>query len=126
MIHEFNPEIYPRRIWVVCNPNNADMLAKFKEYIPLEYKNSTGVYNAYDHKNKKGGILIVFATKKDMYDMSIVAHEATHAALEIFDYIGTENGLYAHQEPLCYLVGYIANSIVKARDYKPNKNKDKK
>lgn len=121
MIHEFNPEIYPRKIWVVCKPDNSELEAKFKDYTPLSDSHNAGVYNVFDKENKKGGILIAFSTKKTMFDVSIIAHEATHAALEIFDYIGTENGLYAHQEPLCYLVGYIANCIVKARDYKAPK-----
>lgn len=57
----------------------------------------------------KGGILIRFRNKKAM-TTSIISHEATHAALEIFDYVGAVVDP-KNQEPFTYLVGWIADCI---------------
>lgn len=46
-----------------------------------------------------------------------IAHESTHAALEIFAYVGARIS-YDNQEPYAYLVGWIADCIDKVKNNK--------
>lgn len=63
--------------------------------------------------DKKAGVLIRFKGKGAL-TVPNIAHEAVHAALEIFDYIGA--GADAkNQEPFAYLVGWIADCIWKVK-----------
>lgn len=110
-IHQFDPQIYPRLVWVVIGEKKSGPLSeRFEEIDDMDESTAACVKPTYDRINKKGGILIRFATRKYARDVKIVCHEAAHAALAIFDYtdciISPDN-----QEPFCYLVGWIAQCI---------------
>lgn len=55
----------------------------------------------------RGGVLIRFENKAAMTTKNI-AHEAVHAALDIFDYVEARISS-DNQEPFAYLVGWIAD-----------------
>ena len=117
-IHEFDPVIYPRLLWVTYNCPAAVLEDLFEGKIEEMDKNSDAdVLNCRRLKpDVKGGILIRFRSKKDMTAKNI-AHESTHAALEIFDYVGAQIS-YDNQEPYAYLVGWIADCIEKVKNNK--------
>lgn len=117
-IHEFDPQIYPRLLWVTYNCPAAVLEDLFEGKIEEMDKNSDAdVLNCRRLKpDVKGGILIRFRSKKDMTAKNI-AHESTHAALEIFDYVGARIS-YDNQEPYAYLVGWIADCINKVKNNK--------
>lgn len=54
---------------------------------------------------------------KNAMTASNIAHESTHAALCVIDYIGGRIDL-SNQEYLCYLVGYIAKCCQQVKDNK--------
>lgn len=110
-IHEFPCGIYPRVIWVSVGATvqslNDLFETKYSEMDESADAEVTG--NRRLKPDIKGGILIRFRNKKDM-TTSIISHEATHAALEIFDYVGAVVDP-KNQEPFTYLVGWIADCI---------------
>lgn len=113
-IHQFNPQIYPRLLWIAVGvPIDVirDMFGK--DTAEMDDDAAADCANVFNEKTKKGGILIRFRSTKEMTP-SIMAHESTHAAIEIFDYsqccISHDN-----QEPFAYLVGRCVDCCHKVR-----------
>ncbi len=122
-IHEFDPCIYPQLLWVVKG-GSLDEIRKTLEFPELseEDKSSGAVtLSAYDNKNERGGFLVWFPKAKDMSHGDWMAHEASHVALGIFDYIGAEVKA-SDSEPFAYLVGWVFGCIDKVRKFKEVKN----
>lgn len=106
-IFEFDPLIYPRRIWIGYNIKGKTV----KEYFGINISNmddcDAAVYRDLQRAaNKKLGVFIRFESKKAM-TTSNIAHESVHAALDMLSELGSF-GSYSDQEPFAYLVGYIA------------------
>ena len=120
IIHEFNPCIYPRLLWVVKG-GSLEEIRKTLEFGELDEDQESGgavTISAYDNANKKGGFLVWFPRPSDMTKNSYwMAHEASHVALGIFDYIGSEVGAN-DSEPFSYLVGWAFECMDKVRKYK--------
>jgi hypothetical protein len=124
MIHEFFPEIYPFRLWVSIFDNNdeeSDEGAYNKRYTagregndmkPLKLGESDGVtYFVTEREGlMKRGVLIVFNGKQGASPQNI-AHEATHAARLIWDFLGED---VTGEEADAYLVGWIVKCVGEA------------
>ena len=107
-IFEFNPQIYPRRLWMSVGASTEELQEKFGKEVVKEDLDDSYYAETYPIQQKEpllGGVLIRFQDLKAMTPENM-AHEATHAAIEIFDYcdcrIDVEN-----QEPFSYLMGWI-------------------
>lgn len=107
-IFEFNPQIYPRRLWVSVSASTEELQERFgndyiKDFDDSYYAETCAVQQK---EPLLGGVLIRFQDLKAM-SLENIAHEAAHAAIEIFNYcdcrIDVEN-----QEPFAYLVGWVA------------------
>lgn len=121
VFHEFDPVIYPFKVWVVitdneqivknrfCEPDNKELDIELKGY---------GATTSFlkDKSTNKKGVLIAFNKRRHM-DMNTIAHESSHAAKIIFEKIGAE---VAPHEPLEYLLGWIAECCDKVRRNKPD------
>ena len=113
-IHQFDPQIYPRLVWVVIGEKKSAPLSdRFEEIDDMDESTAACVKPTYDRINNKGGVLIRFAARKYACDVKVVSHESVHAALAIFDYTGCIISP-DNQEPFCYLVGWIAQCIREA------------
>lgn len=114
-IHEFDPVIYPRRLWVVVNCPASVLNDMFEDkYEDLPESASAEVVPARRLKPEVlGGVLVRFKSKKDM-TTSIITHESSHAAMEIYDYIGAKVDIQ-NQEPFSYLAGWVADCIDKVK-----------
>ena len=123
IIHEFDPCIYPRLLWVVKG-GELEEIRKTLEFGELgddEQKGGAVTISAYDNANKKGGFLVWFPKASEMSNLDWIAHESTHVALGIFDYIGSE--VEANEsEPFAYLVGWVFGCIDTVRKYKEVKH----
>lgn len=112
-IHQFDPVIYPVKLWVVKNPNLNEIKDKFLVYNnnELNIRNNENAnattYNKvviYKETNKFG-VLILIHSK---LSISNISHEATHAARVIWDWLNEDcTGVEAD----AYLVGWIADCI---------------
>lgn len=90
-------------------------LKELNEFFESKYEDMEASADATVSVNRRmnpepmGGVLIRFKNKSAM-TVETITHEAIHAALEVFDYVGaivdTKN-----QEPFAYLCGYIARCI---------------
>jgi len=106
-IHEFDPQIYPRKVWIAVGKDTFS--DKFDGLDEWDDAASAMVENAYCKLTNKGGIFVRFENRASMTPKEIT-HEAVHAAMEIFSYIGATVDL-ANQEPFSYLCGWIAECM---------------
>ena len=121
IIHQFDPQIYPRLIWVVIGEKSASAISdRFENITDMDDTSAADTQSTYDITNKRGGVLIRFATKANAQNIQYVCQESTHAAMEIFDYIGGRIDC-SNQEPFCYLVGWISECIKEALNYRTKK-----
>ena len=122
-IHEFDPCIYPRILWVVKGGTLEEIrkILEFGELGDDEQKGGAVTISAYDNENKKGGFLVWFPKASEMSNLDWIAHESTHVALGIFDYIGSEVTA-SDSEPFAYLVGWVFKCVDEVRKYKEVKN----
>ena len=124
IIHEFDPCIYPRLLWVVKG-GTLEEIRKTLEFgdIGDDFQSTGGAITiaAYDNAKKKGGFLVWFPKASEISNLDWIAHESTHVALGIFDYIGSE--VEANEsEPFAYLVGWVFGCIDTVRKYKEVKH----
>lgn len=123
VIHEFDPCIYPRLLWVVKG-GTLEEIRKTLEIPELDIDDTAGAITvgAYDNAKKKGGFLVWFPRPSDMTKHGFwMAHEAAHVALGIYSYVGAE-AKAEDSEPFAYLVGWAFECMDKVRKYKEVKN----
>jgi hypothetical protein len=124
-IHQFDPVIYPVKLYVVKYPDENEINDKFYsiDELPINYKLSTAA-EATTCKNiirlketNKYGVLITIYPGP--ISVGVIAHEATHAARVIWSWL-TEDETGAEAD--AYLVGWISDCInqVKTNKFKNN------
>lgn len=116
-IKQFGLVIYPIDFVVVIGELEDEVNKLYMPYEP-EYAHahiapprSTGC--TYRVKERATGIpcVLIWIGKIDEFTSSIVAHECTHAALELWQYINSEVSL-TNQEPFAYLIGNLVRLAV--------------
>lgn len=119
IIHEFDPVVYPYKLWVIIAKDPDIIEEKFDEYsgerivfVPGDVDRLEAfVMPVCRKENPKFGVVVFFRSKKSMsYD--IVAHESSHAAKYIFEHIGAD---IKEHEPFEYVVGWIAGCCEKVK-----------
>ena len=119
VIHEFDPCIYPRLLWIVKG-GSLEEIRKTLEFGELgddEQKGGAVTISAYDNENKRGGFLVWFPKASEMKNLDWIAHESAHVALGIFDYVGAQVEC-VNSEPFAYLVGWVFECMDKVRKWK--------
>lgn len=87
-IHEFDCEIYPRKLWVAVGVPYACIKDMFEDVEPMDKDSDAQVDNVRRLKpDVRGGLLVRFENKQAM-TVANITHEATHVAMEIFSYVG--------------------------------------
>jgi len=115
-IHEFNPVIYPIRLYIAYTDNLQAVLENFistdDEVLEIDWCNGI----AYSYRNiinketKASSFLIVFKSKKK--DIPIITHEATHIARRVWEFLGEEiTGIEAD----AYLVEWIVKCCLEIK-----------
>lgn len=107
-LYEFDPQIYPRKLWVAVTKGT------FSDVFDTELK-ELGEYDNADvnnvhHKEKDFGGLLIRFRSADEITAENTTHESTHVAIEIFDYIEARMDTN-NQEPFAYLCGWVAGCI---------------
>lgn len=106
-IFEFDPHIYPRKLWIAVDVTTEDLITMFDED---GIENTDDCYaTTYIVQQKTPsfkGILIRFENIASMTTGNI-AHESIHAAWDILHQIGSRAD-YINQEPFTYLAGWVA------------------
>lgn len=110
-IHEFDPVIYPYKLWIVVDKVPNIIADKFNDYkgdvienIDPDTKNMDAFAMQVSKKEDKTlGAVIFFRSKKSM-SYELVAHESSHAAKYLFEHIGAD---VKEHEPFEYVIGWI-------------------
>ena len=117
-VQEFDPVIYPYKLWVMVAKNAEGISELFYNYngepIKIDNVEIAITLPVMNKETKKYGVLICFKSKKDM-TFEVVAHEASHAAKGLFEHINA--GIDEH-EPFEYVVGWIAKCCEKVKKNK--------
>ena len=122
-IYEFNPVIYPTRLWVCKKPetvdvaelfypfdNNGDMVDSFGgtfEYVSGKYANTMIVGNK---KSLMRGCLVSIFLPGEC-SAGICAHEALHYIAYLSEQFDIPLGGFDKSEPLAYLEQWATNCI---------------
>ena len=123
-IHEFDPVIYPYKLWIIISKKPTYIANKFNKYNgnPIDFiDRDTNGLEAFTmpvvrKENSKFGVIIFFRSKKSM-SYELVAHESSHAAKYLFEHIGAD---VKEHEPFEYVVGWIAGCCEKVKKYLRN------
>ena len=108
-------DVYGHDIVVSIGQSDDDLYERIQENIPRKQfdkhmANQKSI--ATTHKLKTGCILIRF--KDDIDNPGIVAHEAFHAIVYLFEKIGIEYA-YESEEAYAYTLEYLTNQILKIK-----------
>ena len=108
-------EVYGHDIVVSIGQTDSDLYEHIKENISEKkfdkrFSNQKSIATTF--KLKTGCILIRF--KDDIDNPGIVAHEAFHAIVYLFDKIGIEYA-YESEEAYAYALEYLTNQILKIK-----------
>jgi hypothetical protein len=134
-IYEFNPVIYPTRLWVCKKPETADVAELFYPFNNYgEMVDSFGEALEYDGGryattvivgNKKShwrGCLVSILIPKGC-DAGICAHEALHYIAYLSEQFDIPLGGFDTSEPLAYLEQWATNCIDSVLRGRPDKMK---
>jgi hypothetical protein len=125
MIHQFDPVIYPRKIWITYDATVKELNEYFPEgdgcdryFGEMSETVDAAVYFTRS-KDKLGGCLLRFTGRNSM-DMKNVSHESVHAANGIFRYCGLDADT-RNDEAHAYLVGWIAKCCEEVKNKQAKK-----
>ena len=119
--------VYPRTIFVVVGKSKVSIINKYftspdGSELDVELPISSGSCT-WSVRNKESDIFgeLIWLRTPTISDL---AHEAVHAAMDIFKDTDTIPDV-DNQEPLAYLISYITDILYKCLYYKDNKKEDK-
>lgn len=123
VIYEFDPVIYPTRLWVCKKPctedisqlfypfnNDGEMVDSFGDV----FDDVSGIYaNALIVGNKKSRMrgCLVAILRPGGCGPGVCSHEAAHFVAYCGDVFGIQLGDFNHSEPLVYLEQWATNCI---------------
>lgn len=117
LVYEFDPIVYPRKLWVCINVDEAFVQEHFcsKDYKELSFQANNPYWaitfdEVFNVNTKKRGELVIFGSRNNMR-IDVIAHEASHIVDGIENAINMEHG----GEPSAYLFGWVCKSINLAR-----------
>lgn len=116
-IYEFDPVIYPRKLWVCIGLDEDYLNVKFhgENNAKLNFESNSSYYaitfdDVVRNDTNMIGELIVYQSKNDMR-MGTISHEASHVVDGIENAISMKHG----DEPSAYLLEWVCKSINLAR-----------
>ena len=116
-IHEFNPIIYPYKLFVTFPENPTELNGKFKDnkddldftYLKNdEYEAIT--QQVIEKQTENIGAIVLFYPKYN-HSCKTISHEAFHVAEKIYNRIGAD----ITDEPFAYLIGWVAECLEKVK-----------
>lgn len=125
MIYEFDPVIYPTKVWVgvdvslkeidktfeaICE-DNTGMLFSDSHRLPDTDTDATTYIVGHKKQCMKGCLVII----KGDCQLKSLSHEACHCADYIFEEIGEDMRSYEHGEPYAYYQSWVFECLLKIR-----------
>lgn len=117
IVHQFDPVIYPRQLWVCFNATREALEEHLEFEGPLtdEWFTDRGATTSRCVCKKTGFGGLVVWTGLAKISTNYITHEATHVADVIFEYIGEDTKT---TECYAYLAGWVAECIEIAMNHK--------
>ena len=118
--YEYDPVIYPRKLWVMPQATEAEIRMCFTEHdgeeIEWDEKEcfATTFPEVCAKADGKYGVLVVFKGKASM-TMGNICHEASHVLDTFMDVLPLAREPRGHNEHLSYLLQWIGDCINRAR-----------
>lgn len=123
-IYEFNPVIYPFRLYVAVDMTNKDILDGFNYFdidkcevieftesdLRVKESNVSTCLPVTNKENDDIGVLLRIHRKKD-FDIGFISHEANHICDFACEHLGIYHKGFYKGEAASYLVQWIANCI---------------
>ncbi len=121
-IYEFDPQIYPRKVWIMTTKNLKYIQEhfcerNFNEIDPVDYNFVACVIPCRRKSDRLLGFLLWIYDYKDL-DIKVAAHEAYHLADGIVQDTGMCYVNSTGNEHVAYLVGYYTDCICKVKNKK--------
>ena len=116
IIHQFDPVIYPRKVWVCLGATKETLEERFDFNNELDddmFINGAVTIMCKEIETELWGFMVL--SPKKVISINWIAHESCHVADMIFDFIGESTKT---DECHAYLVGWVAECIEKAMKYK--------
>jgi len=124
-IYEFDPQIYPTRLWVARKGVTIDEIDKMFEAICSD--NITGCSFKENHTlpgigtgaetfvvgHKKSGFMGCLVYLNSPREAKYLSHEADHCADHLFETIGEKERSYNHGEPYAYYQSWVFDCLYK-------------
>ena len=118
-LYEFNPQIYPRKLWVLFKPSYETINKLFHQDgkpLPFEQfdkmsrcQQNGSTMSVVSRETNDIGVVIIFWSKPKI---STISHESVHACDYIFDELGMCTQSFEEtNEPYAYLVGWVSGCI---------------
>lgn len=122
-IHEYDPQIYPFKLWVAVKPDFATLNKKFdfmdvqRDIVDISEGNIITSHPSRTFivtlKSGNDGGLLVCVNKPNVLNISSIAHESCHCADYICEIFSFPQRTFDNGEPYAYLVGWFAKCIEK-------------
>lgn len=117
-LYEFNPQVYPRKLWILYNPSyhaiadnflqNEEEIS-FKQYEELEKTDHGFTASVMKKDDLYLGVLIVLFKKPSI---NTIAHESVHFTDCVFEELGiVSQGFTEGNEAYAYLLGWCSGCI---------------
>lgn len=129
-IHEFDPVIYPFRLWVAINPTLEEIRNKFyalnndmelvditEQVFKYDRFSVSTCYPVTDKESKWIGILCGIYKPKNM-TTGVIAHEASHITDFLCERLGIQGFDFDGGEARAYIVQWAADCIEKVKNNK--------
>lgn len=125
IVHQFNPEIYPRKLWIVVNATKEVLDDHFEFESPLDETwindcDATLSLCRYRTSHLLGAVIY---TKHSKFKPSFAAHEAVHFGDYIWEIIGESTRT---DECFAYLVGWVVRCIEEVNNYNSSSSLDER
>lgn len=118
-IHQFDPVIYPVKLWVVATTDFKSLSDRFcdaetKKDINTSFidRHEAVTYYVQQKENPTYYGVLIATTSKSYLTTKLIAHESTHAADFIWQHTGER---VSGDEANAYLVGWIAECCEKVK-----------
>ncbi len=115
-IHEFNPLIYPRMLWVSVGIEQDQLVSTFSTNDIIDSNNNLAECLSVEHLSTGSiGVLCNFGKIANMTS-EIISHESSHCADYIFDECGMVHETFSKgNEHYAFLCGWVAKCMSEVR-----------
>lgn len=137
VFYEYDPIIYPFKLWVAINPEYSQVVKRFliidsngniddfceKDLTNPNKSKAARTFVVCDKVDQMGVFMCIFS-KREM-TAKYMTHESAHCADFFAEQLGLGTGKFYDGEAYAYLIGWIADCIERAIKYKPKKKNKK-